>query len=457
MKALIIISLLGVVAMMAEVLRFRKLLMPLVVLGLGAALGTIIAEWNTDMSYFNNMVYFNNYALAFSALLVSITLLWLIIGGDYFTNETSRSEHAALILFSLAGAITMVSFINLTMFFIGLEILSISLYVLAASNKRELRSNEAGLKYLLMGSFATGFLLFGIALIYGATGTFNLEKISEILSTGMGNALFVKAGVLMIMVGLLFKVSAAPFHFWAPDVYEGAPTLITAYMATAVKTAAFAAFYRLFSSCFTFLHEDWAGTVAVISALTMLAGNILAVYQTSMKRMLAYSSIAHAGYMLMAIVAMNEVSAGAILFYAAAYSVGSLGAFSVLHGVSKGGNEQLTALNGLGKRQPVVGIFLSLVMFSLAGIPPVAGFFAKYYLFFGAFKAGYSWLLLVAILSSLIGVFYYFRVIYALFKEESGKGEEKLLDGGHLTLLILAGLLTLVIGLAPGLIQSLLL
>lgn len=456
MKALIIISLLGVVAMMAEVLRFRKLLMPIVVLGLGAALGTLIADWNTDLSYYNNMVYFNNYALAFSALLTVITLLWLIIGGDYFTNESSRSEHAALILFCLAGGIAMVSFANLTTFFIGLEILSISLYVLAASDKKLLRSNEAGLKYLLMGSFATGFLLFGIAMIYGATGSFDLEKISEVMAGGLGNTLFVKAGVILIMVGLLFKVSAAPFHFWAPDVYEGAPTLVTAFMATAVKTAAFAAFYRLFSSCFSALHQDWAGIIAVVSALTMLAGNILAVYQTSMKRMLAYSSIAHAGYMLMAIAALNEVSAGAILLYTAAYSLGSLGAFAVLHGVSKDGNEQLTALNGLGKRQPVVGIFLSLIMFSMAGIPPVAGFFAKYYLFYGAFSAGYTWLLLVAILSSLIGVYYYFRVIYALFKDDETKGTEKLLSGGNLTLLILAGLLTLGLGLAPGWMQSLL-
>lgn len=456
MKALIIISLLGVVAMMAEVLRFRKLLMPLVVLGLGVALGTLVADWNTDMSYFNNMVYFNNYALAFSALLITITLLWLIIGGDYFTNESSRSEHAALILFCLAGAITMVSFANLTMFFIGLEILSISLYVLAASNKKELKSNEAGLKYLLMGSFATGFLLFGIALIYGAAGSFDLEKISEAMAGATGSTMFVKAGILLMLVGLLFKVSAAPFHFWAPDVYEGAPTLITAFMATAVKTAAFAAFYRLFSSCFTPLHQDWVNVITVVSALTMLAGNILAVYQTSLKRMLAYSSIAHAGYMLMAIAALNETSAGAILLYATAYSLGSLGAFAVLHSVSRDGDEQITALNGLGKKQPLVGIFLSMIMFSMAGIPPVAGFFAKYYLFYGAFSAGYYWLLLVAILSSLIGVYYYFRVIYALFKEEGASRSENLLSGSHLTLLILAGLLTLGIGLSPAWIQSLL-
>lgn len=456
MKSLIIISLLGVVAMMADVLRFRKLLIPLVIFGLSAALGTLVADWNTDMTYFHEMAYFNNYAIAFAAVLIFLTLLWLLIGADFFTNESSRSEHAALVLFALAGGITMVSFNNLTIFFIGLEILSISLYVLAASSKRDLRSNEAGLKYLLMGAFATGFLLFGIALIYGATGTFSLSEIAGKLTEGLVNTLFVKAGVLLVLVGFLFKVSAAPFHFWAPDVYEGSPTPVTAFMATVVKTAAFAAFYRLFASCFSMLHDDWSGVVAVIAALTMLTGNILAVYQQSLKRMLAYSSIAHAGYMLMAIVALNQVSPGAIFLYALAYSLGSLGVFSVLSGVAAGsGNELISALNGLGRRQPVVGIFLSLIMFSLAGIPPVAGFFAKYYLFFGVFSAGYSWLVLIAILSSLIGVYYYFRVIFALFKD--GEATQPVpLNSTHTLLLVLAGLLSLTIGLSPAWLQSLL-
>ncbi|MBL7925216.1 MAG: NADH-quinone oxidoreductase subunit N [Bacteroidia bacterium] len=458
MKALIIISLLGVVAMMAEVLRFKKLLLPLIALGLMAALVTIVMDWNSDMRYFNDMVWFNNYALAFSGLVTLITLLWLFIGHDYFMAESNRAEHAALILFCLAGAMAMISFADLTMFFIGLEILSISLYALASSNKKELRSNEAGLKYFLMGSFATGFLLFGIALIYGACGSFNLVEIHTALSKGVSSPVFVKAGVLLIMVGLLFKVSAVPFHFWAPDVYEGAPTLVTTFMATVVKTAAFAAFYRLFSSCFLSFAEYWVPVVAVVSALSMLAGNILAVYQTSFKRMLAYSSIAHAGYLLMALVAMNEVSAGAILLYAAAYSLGSLGAFACLHAVSQQGNEQIAALNGLGRRQPVIGLFLSIIIFSLAGIPPVAGFFAKYYLFYGALMEGYTWLVLLAVLSSLIGVFYYFRVIYALFKEESeAESGNTGIHASNLVLLVLTALLSLGLGLFPAWIQGLIL
>ncbi|MBK9399833.1 MAG: NADH-quinone oxidoreductase subunit N [Bacteroidetes bacterium] len=458
MKALIIISILGVVAMMAEVFRFKKLLLPVVVIGLSAALTTLVMDWGTDIRYFNDMVYFDNYAIAFSGLIILITLLWLVIGGEYFTGENKFSENAALILFTLTGAIAMISFSDLTMFFIGLEILSISLYVLASSDKQNLLSNEAGLKYFLMGAFATGFLLFGIALIYGACGSFNLQVIGETLAKGSVSPLFIQVGILMILIGFLFKISAVPFHFWAPDVYEGAPTLVTTFMATVVKTAAFAAFYRLFSTCFMPFFEVWGPAVAVLSALTMLVGNILAVYQKSFKRMLAYSSIAHAGYMLMAIATMNEVSAGSILLYTAAYSLGSLGAFSCLHAMGKkDGEEGIDAFNGLGKRQPLVAIFLIMTMFSLAGIPPVAGFFAKYYLFYGALTGGYTWLVLVAILSSLIGVFYYFRVIYAVLKDDTLESEGFILDAGHQFLLLFAAVMSLVIGIFPSWIQSLLL
>lgn len=457
MKALIIISILGVVAMMADVFRFKKLLLPIVFLGLAVALITLLMDWGSDIRYFNDMVYFNNYAIAFSALAIVITVLWLIIGADYFNADNKKLENAALILFCLTGAIAMISFSNLTMFFIGLEILSISLYVLASSNKSDLKSNEAGMKYFLLGAFATGFLLFGIALIYGSCGSFNLEKIHENLTSNTVSPLFIQIGVLMILVGLLFKISAVPFHFWAPDVYEGAPTLVTAFMATVVKTTAFAAFYRLFSTCFMSLHDTWGPLVAGLSAITMLTGNILAVYQTSFKRMLAYSSIAHAGYMMMAIAMMNEISAGAIFLYTIAYSLGSLGAFSCLHAlVDRSGNEQLSAFNGLVKRQPFVAISLIMIMFSLAGIPPVAGFFAKYYLFYGALNSGYAWLVLIAVLSSLIGVFYYFRVIYAVLKDDAAQKDGLKMEGGHLLLLLLTAILSLGIGISPAWIQSIL-
>ena len=457
MNTLIIISLLGVAAMMADAFRFKKILLPLIVAGLIAALGFAVAAWNSNLSYYHEMVLFNNYALAFSSLLIVVTLLWMIISKNYFSSATNMAEHAALILFVLTGAIIMTAFSDLSMFFVGLEILSISLYVLAASNKSELRSNEAGMKYFLMGSFATGFLLFGIALIYGATATFNLAKIASVIemSAAAGNTpMFVYAGVILIMVGLLFKVSAAPFHFWAPDVYEGAPTVITAFMATVVKTAAFAAFYRLFSTCFHDLTGFWSHAMAVIAAITMLAGNILAVYQKSLKRMMAYSSIAHAGYMLMAIVAMNKISANAIFMYAAAYSVASMGIFALMQAMTDAGNESVDSLKGLSKNNKGVIVFLSALVFSMAGIPPMAGFFAKYYIFLGAIQSGYQWLTLVAILSSLVGVYYYFRVIFVSLQDNTD-GLGHTLNKGQWSLIIIASIISLAMGVLPGLLLTL--
>jgi NADH-quinone oxidoreductase subunit N len=458
MKALIVLAGLGVLAMMSEVFRFKKFLLPIVALGLIAVLGLNISDWNNPTRYFHDMAYFDNYAIAFISLITVLTLLWLLISKEYFASESSKAEHATLILFCLTGAAVMVSYADLSMFFIGLEILSISLYVLASSHKLDLRSNEAGLKYLLMGAFATGFLLFGMALIYGATATFNLVKIAAFVNENQHQLpAYLYAGVVLMMVGLLFKVSAAPFHFWAPDVYEGAPTLVTAYMATIVKTAAFAAFYRLFSTCFADMSLWWGPALAVIAAITMLLGNITAVYQVSFKRMLAFSSIAHAGYLLMAIVAMNSISSGAILMYATAYSVASLGAFACLDAISNNGedNEKITALRGLASRQPVLAFFFSILVLSLAGIPPVAGFFAKYYIFYGAMQSNYIWLLVIAVISSLIGVYYYFRLIFTMFQPSEGE-QHTIISSSHGALLILAALISLCIGIYPNLILGLL-
>jgi NADH-quinone oxidoreductase subunit N len=443
--------------MMADALQFKKALLPIIVAGLVAGLAFAISSWNTNLSYYHEMVLFNNYALAFTSLMIVTTLLWMIISKHYFSSSSNMAEHAALVLFVLTGAIIMTAFSDLSMFFVGLEILSISLYVLAASNKSELRSNEAGMKYFLMGAFATGFLLFGIALIYGATATFNLAKIASFISISeaAGNTpMFVYAGVLLIMVGLLFKVSAAPFHFWAPDVYEGAPTVITAFMATVVKTAAFAAFYRLFSTCFVDLSGFWSNTMAVIAACTMIGGNVLAVYQKSLKRMMAYSSIAHAGYMLMAIVAMNKISANAIFMYTAAYSIASIGMFALMQAMTASGDESVDSLKGLAKNNKGIIVFISALVFSMAGIPPMAGFFAKYYIFLGAMQSGYQWLTMIAVLSSLIGVYYYFRVIFVSL-QDNNESNGLTLNSGQWVLIIASSLLSLAIGLAPAMLSTL--
>lgn len=457
MNILLTIAGLGILSMLSEMLNFKKQLLWLVLAGLVVAAGFVVYEFDTFFSYFNNMVMFDNYAMSFSGLLIATAFLWFLMSRSYFTSETSIADHYALILFALAGAIVMVSFADLTMLFIGLEILSVSMYVLCGSDKLNLRSNESALKYFMMGAFATGFLLFGIALIYGVTGSFNLKEIAIYVGTNQANlpSIFY-AGILLMLVGLLFKVSAAPFHFWAPDVYDGAPTVVTAFMATIVKSAAFAAFYRLFSTCFSSVFEWWTPIIAVLAALTMLLGNILAVYQQSLKCMLAYSSIAHAGYLLIAVAALNTISSSAILLYTAAYSLASIGMFTVVNVMSRAnGDESISALKGFSKSNPFAAAMITICMLSMAGIPPVAGFFAKYYIFYGALKSDLTWLVLIAVLSSLIGVYYYFKVIIVMYTSHESDDHSLQLAGLNFYVLLIAGLLSLIIGLMPSFITGL--
>jgi len=456
LNTLLVLAGIGVFGLFSEIFRFKKALLPVVFLGLAAALVTTVCDWNTNVSYFNNMMKVDNFSLAFSAVMICITMLWFIISPGFFTDETSKSDHFTLILFALTGGVLMSSFNNMVMLFLGIEILSISMYILAGSNKKSLASNEAAFKYFLMGSFATGFLLFGIALIYGATGSFDIDVIATRLSEGnLNSSMMLFAGILLTMIAMAFKVSAAPFHFWAPDVYQGAPTVITAFMSTVVKTAAVAAFFRLFIHTFTSMTEVWHTALMIISAATILVGNITAVYQTNVKRMLAYSSIAHAGYMLMAIVSMNSAAPSALLFYVIAYSVSSIASFTILLMVSNStGNDSIESFYGLGKKNPFLAIMTLISMLSLAGIPPTAGFFAKYYIFIAAMENHMMPLVLIAVLGSLIGVYYYFRVIIAMFRD----GNEKEIDfsGRYKLVMIIAGILALALGVAPGIVTGLL-
>ena len=454
MKGLFIISGLGVLAMLAEIFKFKKLLYPLVLIGILAAYVTNFMEWNnnTNIELFANMMRFDNVALAFSGVILVTAFFWFILANDYFEQD-HVTDHFALVLFALVGAIMLTGFSNMTTLFLGIEILSIPMYVLAASRKRDLASNEAGFKYLIMGSFASGFLLFGIALIYGATGSFDLMAIRSFISHAQGDLpAFFYAGVLMVLVAMLFKVSAAPFHFWAPDVYEGSPTVITALMSTIVKTAAFAAFMRLFLVVFGGVNESWSMVLAVVIALSLVVSNITAATQQSVKRMLAYSSISHAAFMLMAILANQRgmASVSAILYYSLAYSVGSIAAFTVLYNVSKAkDNANIEAFNGLGKRHPFMAACMVIAMLSLAGIPITAGFFAKYFIFSVMIGTTFKWLIILAILTSAVGVYYYFKVIIAMyFKEEDGE-QEVTMETSHVLLLALTTIFTLALGIVP--------
>lgn len=457
MNAVYVISGLGIFSLLAEIFNLRRMLFPVVVLGLLAAALLLVLDWNTAVSYYNNMLTFDNYAVAFSTVLAIAALFWFMMSTDYFENNTHVTDHFALVLFSLVGAVFMASYSNLAMLFLGIEILSISLYVLTGSRMADIFSNEASFKYFLMGSFATGFLLFGIALIYGVTGSFDLRDVADAIATGSTEfSTMLSAGILLMLIGLAFKISAVPFHFWAPDVYDGAPTVVTAFMSTIVKIAAFAAFFRMFSVCFASVNGEWVNALQVITVLTLLVSNITAVYQNSVKRMLAYSSISHAGYLLIALVALNTESQGAILYYVAAYAMATLTAFAVLHNVA-GENESapMDVFNGLAKRYPFVAFLMTLSLLSLAGIPPLAGFFAKYYVFTVAFESGYIGLVLVAVLSSLIGIYYYFKIIIAMYLKSADAIPELKIPVLHWVVIIGGALVSILLGVFPGVLAGL--
>ena len=454
MKGLFIISGLGVLAMLAEIFKFKRALYPIVLIGILAALVANFMEFNNNMSIeqFNNMIRFDNVALAFSSVILITAFLWFILANDYFNAETSLADHFALVLFAITGALMLTAYSNMTTLFLGIEILSIPLYVLAASKKKDVKSNEAGFKYLIMGSFASAFLLFGIALIYGATGTFDILLIRAKINTGT-MPMFMYAGVMMMLVAMCFKVSAAPFHFWAPDVYEGSPTVITALMSTIVKTAAFAAFMRLFLIGFGSISDTWGMVLACIIALSLIISNVTAAAQTSVKRMLAYSSISHAAFMLMAILAVNaQFSMRSILYYTLAYSIGSIASFTVLYNVSKDGDETFDSFNGLAKRNPMIALGMLISMLSLAGIPVTAGFFAKYFIFTTLIASPYKWLLIVAVLTSCVGAYYYFKVIIAMYFKKSDKHEPVAFEMSHALLLGIVTVITIVLGLFPDMI-----
>jgi NADH-quinone oxidoreductase subunit N len=456
-NSVFVLSGLAVISLLAEVFSFKRYLFPLVLLGLLASAVLLVFDWNAGGSHFNNMLTFDNYAIAFSIVLSATAVLWFLLARKDLEANENITDHFALILFSVVGGVFMVSYTNLAMLFMGIEVLSICLYVLAGSNFKSIFSNEAAFKYFLMGSFATGFLLFGIALVFGATSSFDLTVVAAQVADGSANTGWLYAGILMLIIGLGFKISAVPFHFWAPDVYEGAPTPVTAFMSTIVKIAAFAAFYRLFSMSFGAVAAQWVDVVQVLTILTLLVSNITAVYQHNVKRMLAYSSVSHAGYLLISLVALNDISASAILYYVAAYAAATITAFTVLHAVE--GREQdavVDTFNGLVKRNPFLSFCMAVAMLSLAGIPPMAGFFGKYYLFTTAFESGYIGLVLVAVLTSLIGIYYYFRIIIAMYLKSTEKERIVAIPAYARIVLVVTVILTLLFGIFPDLLVGLL-
>jgi NADH-quinone oxidoreductase subunit N len=404
------------VAMRAEE---RDTLAVLGMLGLAAAGGTAVWLWRAggDPTGYGDALRGDGYALFFAILLAVGSLLTLLMSIDFLREQPlPAGEYYALVLLSVAGMMFLAAGSDLIVIFLALEVMSVAVYVLAGLFRREVRSTEAALKYFLLGAFATGFLLYGIAFFYAATGSTRLAAIAHVVAhDGLGT--YGLLAVALVTVGFGFKVALIPFHVWTPDVYEGAPTAVTAFMAVAVKAAAFAAFARVFMAALGGVAASWTGVLWVLAALTMTVGNVIALMQKSVKRMLAYSSIAHAGYALVGLVAATKDGGAALLFYLVSYVFMTLGAFAVLIALGRRGepNEDLADWAGIGFRHPLLGLSMAVFMLSLAGIPPTAGFVGKFYVFSAAVDAGDVWLVVIGVLNGVVSVYYYLGVLVSMY------------------------------------------
>jgi NADH-quinone oxidoreductase subunit N len=389
----------------------------------------------------------------FELMILIAAMFTVMMSLDYVAeNRLSGAEYYSLLMFSTVGMMLMATAGDLIVIFLGLETMSIAVYVMAGIMRRNTRSNEAAIKYFLLGAFSTGFLLYGIALVYGATGSIKLAPIHEALASGaLGSNSLLLLGIGMMVIGFGFKVAAVPFHMWTPDVYEGAPTPVTAFMAVGVKLAAFSAFVRVFLVDFAAVGAHWQTVLWVVAALTMTAGNLIAVVQTNIKRMLAYSAIAHAGYLLLGMAAGVQ-SGPAILYYLVGYAFTNLGAFAVVIALehrNEVGN-QISDFRGLAERQPLLAASMAIFLLSLSGVPPLAGFVGKFYIFSEALHQGYVGLVVIAVLNSVISAYYYFYVLVAMYMQEGGVEVERLSNRPALVAAIgLAVLGTILIGVYP--------
>jgi len=425
-------------------------------LGLALGGGEALFLWGSQESAFGGALILDNFTLFFTEIFLGAAALTILSSIQYLrlTRIRHEGEFYALVLFAVTGMVLMAAANDLIVFFLGLETMSVAVYVLTGIWRASSRASEAAMKYFLMGAFATGFLLYGIALIYGATGSTNLSEISAyLIELPEDWPVYLVGGALLLFVGFAFKVGAVPFHFWVPDVYEGAPTPVAGFMAVAVKAAAFAAWARILMHRFAPLDSDWAFPLWVLAIGTMTLGNLLAISQSSVKRMLAYSSIAHAGYLLVALVVGEEWGGLPLLFYLLTYGFMTIGAFAVITSLTETDQprEDYRDFAGLGFKRPFLGLAMTLFMLSLAGFPPLAGFAGKFYLFRSAVLSGHLTLAIIGVLNSLLSVIYYLRVIVAMYMEEGGAGGKGFRQAPYLYIAVgLAVLGTLYLGILPA-------
>lgn len=419
-----------------------------------AAAGLAGALWQVlrvpPGSSFAGMYVRDALTLVLQSIALAATLLAVVLSGEYVQRTRLESgEYYALLLISALGAMLMAASGDLLMVFLGLETLSIPLYVLSAFARSDVRSQEAGMKYFLLGAFSTVFFLYGLALVYGAGGSTQLRALA---AAAAGPSLLLAVGIGLLTIGLGFKAAVVPFHAWAPDVYEGAPMPVTAYMAVIAKVGAFAALLRIFTEALAAQPAPWSAVLAVICVATLVLANLAALRQTNLKRLLAYSSIAHAGFILIGVVAGTAVGATAVAFYLLAYAAMTLGAFGVALMLQRNGQEadEIADLAGLASRSPLLAAAMTLFMVSLAGLPLTAGFFAKLYVFTAALEAGFVWLVVIGVLASVVSAYYYFRVAYVMYAAEPRADVH--IAGGRWTgaALVVAAAGVLILGIVPA-------
>lgn len=437
--------------------------------GLGLLVALLLSLWQLGEIAgrrsvgWNEMIVLDGLTVAWNVLFLLAAFLTLLLGADFLPRQRlDRPEFYPLLLLATLGMMLMGAAVDLIVLFLGLELLSISLYVLTGFGYPRLESQEAGLKYLLLGAFSSAFLLYGIALTYGASGTTKLAGLSAALHAGAG--LLPYAGLGLVLVGLAFKVAAVPFHVWTPDVYQGAPTPVTAFMSVGAKAAGFAALLRVLLEGFPALAEQWVPALAVLSALTMILGNVVAVVQTNVKRLLAYSSIAHAGFILVGVAALASPTAGplggeaqrlavsGVVFYVLAYTFTNLGAFAVVAALADSDSEhlELEDYSGLARRRPLLALGMAVFLISLTGLPPTGGFVGKFYVFAAAINAGLAWLAVVGVLTSVVSAYVYLRIVVHMYMREAELPLAAPVTGLVASAVVLALAGTLLTGIAPG-------
>ncbi|MCS6991716.1 MAG: NADH-quinone oxidoreductase subunit N [Chitinophagales bacterium] len=455
MSVLLCLTLFGVLAMVGSGFRWATLVPLLSGLGFVATAVLLLYGWNSNEHVLNGMLVLDNAALAFSLVVLLACSVTALAVQELTAAQPFKAEVQAVLLFALIGAVVMTSYTNLLLLFLGIEIMALSSYVLTGLRKKDTLSNEAALKYFLMGAFSTAVLLLGMAFLYGASGSFELAAIAPKLTMQQPSAL-VLTGTVLMLSGMFFKVSVMPFQFWTPDVYQGAPTIVTGFLATAGKIAAFAALLRLIEKGLFPLSEQLEWMLAPVVALTVVAGNLMALWQKSQKRMLAFSSIAHAGYLLLALVVVNEMTADAVLFYSVAYLLAAFMAFVLLDLVEQhAGGDRVEHFNGMAKHHPLMAGAWTIAMLSLAGIPVTAGFMGKFYIFSTALSEGQVLLVVLSVVGSIASVYYYLRPVLAVFSD-GGSWAGARVSVARKVMVVALMFLTVFLGVVPSLLTDVL-